>query len=214
MSVRKLLPTGTWKAAGSDMASRLDVLEQRLGHSLPTDLRDLYLECTDLSLAGGAYRFLAPEEIASVSQHQLGHDDVAPRTWIAVIDLQDGDFIGLDLIPNAAGRFGWLDCCHETVGEAAVIAESLAELVESILAKPQSHYWLAPGYKPHRRLTSEPLPSYWRRIHEDWYRALGDEVGDPCTTEGCGRRRIRNSVKCRPHHYAMVHGRPSPFEGV
>jgi hypothetical protein len=39
--------------------------------------------------------------------------------------------------------------------------------------------------------------------------ALGDEVGpELCRQEGCDRRRIRNSVFCRRHHYEQVTRRP------
>lgn len=215
MSVVDLLPSGSWAPALPDAEQRVDALERRLGHRLPPDLRAMYPRCDRVSIHGGRYIFVSPDQVAPLAKLQIGDDtdDYCPRTWLAVIDLQDGDFIGVDVVPNADGSYDWLDCCHETIGEAKVIATSLEELVSEVLLHPDAHDWLVEGHKAYRRIVYENPPSYWRRLHGDWYRRLGHELGPGrCTTLDCPRLRIPQSVRCRRHHYEMVHKRPSPFD--
>ncbi|HSO31584.1 MAG TPA: hypothetical protein VLT33_03680 [Labilithrix sp.] len=55
---------------------------------------------------------MTPAQIAPLAEVQVGDDtdDYCPRTWLAVIDLQDGSYVGLDVVPNADGSYNWLDC--------------------------------------------------------------------------------------------------------
>jgi hypothetical protein len=101
---------------------------------------------------------------------------------------------------------------HENLGEAAVIATSLEELVRRALSCPDGLYWLEPAFRPYRRLKYENPPRFWRRSHGEWYATLGEERGpERCAADDCGRLRIAHSVMCRKHHYEMVHRRRSPF---
>jgi hypothetical protein len=119
----------------------------------------------------------------------------------------------VDLIANAEGTHNWLDCDHEDLGRASIIATSLEDLVREALSCPHGLFWLQADHKPYPRIEYENPPSYWRRLHGDWYATLGDETGpEPCTTPRCAHLRIAQSVKCRRHHYEMVHNRPSPFD--
>jgi hypothetical protein len=189
-------------------------MEGRLGRPLPPDLRELHRRCRDVSLLDQRYKFLAPEAMRPVGELQAGDatDDSAPRTWLAAIDLWDGNYVGVDVVANADGSHNWLDCDHENLGEADVIATSLSEFVREALACPDGLYWLEPGHRAYRRLKYENPPSFWRRLHGDWYAGLGDESGpEGCASAGCGRLRIAHSARCRRHHYEIVHRRPCPF---
>ena len=86
----------------------------------------------------------------------------------------------------------------ETIGEVDVIASSLEDFLEQALSHRGGQYWLAPGGVSYRHIVYENPPSYWRRLHGDWYSALGDEIGrERCATPDCQRRHILHSVKCR-----------------
>ncbi len=216
LSIVDLLPLGTWSPAARDADDAVADLEQRVGHRLPADLRELHQRCRDVSLFDGRYEFLAPAAMESIGQLQCGDDtdDWAPRTWLAVIDMHDGNYIAVDLVPNADGSNSWLDCDHEVIGEARVVAVSLEELIVRALACAERPYWLERGYQPYRTLTYENPPSHWRRVDGRWYASLGDEVGpERCAQAGCERRHIVHSVMCRVHHYEMVKRRGCPFEG-
>jgi len=215
MNVVDILPRGTWSPARPDAAERIDVLERRVGHALPSDLRELHLRCRNVVLGDDRYVFLEPERMQSIGQLQAGDstDDHCPRTWLAIVDLHDGNYVGVDLIANADGTHNWLDCDHEDLGRATVIATSLEELVREALSWPDGLFWLQADHKPYRRIEYENPPSYWRRLHGEWYATLGEERGpELCTATGCARLHIVQSVKCRRHHYEMVHHRPSPFD--
>jgi cell wall assembly regulator SMI1 len=215
VSAIDLLPPGSWQAPLPDAAERVEAAERRLGHSLPRDLRELHLRCAGVSLCRERYVFLPVDRIAPIAELQVGDttDDWAPRTWVAVVDLHDGDYVAVDLVPSADGSHSWLDCCHETIGEASVIATSLEEFLREALARPDGQYWLERGHRPYREIVYKNPPSFYRKIDGDRYRALGDEIGpERCTTPGCSRLHISLSVKCRRHHYEMMTGRPSPFD--
>ncbi len=180
MSILDRLPPGTWSPPSADAEARVATLEQRLGHALPPDLAALHHCAQGVFLGGDRYRFLPPEAMRPIAELQAGDatEDMAPRTWLAVVDLSDGNYVGVDLVPDRNGSHDWLDCDHETLGEAAVIATSLAEFVRRALGAAGRHFWLARGHEPYRRLRYENPPSYWRRLH-----AVGIAHQSP---EGCG----------------------------
>ncbi len=65
------------------------------------------------------------------------------KTWYAVADVQDGNYIGIDLKPEKLGLC--YDCFHETIGVPGyckVIAQSFTELLEQFLKHGDSSWWL------------------------------------------------------------------------
>ncbi|HVY47361.1 MAG TPA: hypothetical protein VHB21_15840 [Minicystis sp.] len=53
----------------------------------------------------------------------------------------------------------------------------------------------------------------WRsKDDRSFYDGLGPERSTPCRAAGCTRGAVALSVFCRPHHFASVRGRPSPFD--
>jgi antitoxin YokJ len=69
--------------------------------------------------------------------------DGVERSWYALADVQDGNYLAIDLHPQRLGRC--YDCFHETFGEpgyCAVIALSFAELLNRLAAAGDSAFWL------------------------------------------------------------------------
>lgn len=63
--------------------------------------------------------------------------------------------------------------------------------------------------------TDDPPPpdEAKRRRDRQFYEKLGPERADvACREAGCSRGAIAQSVFCRPHHFASVMGRLSPFD--
>ncbi|HEY9216840.1 MAG TPA: hypothetical protein VIO94_02235 [Phenylobacterium sp.] len=58
-----------------------------------------------------------------------------------------------------------------------------------------------------------PWPVIQARMDREFYDALGPERSNvACRHDGCTRGAVSLSVFCRPHHFASVKSRPSPFE--
>lgn len=121
---------------------------------LPADLIEFYQRFTQASLFGGEgeeprCRILPPEEFVQVGEAILGTPttDRPERSWYALADVQDGNYIGIDLAPERLGRC--YDCFHETYGErgyCTVIARSFTELLEQIAEAEGEPFWLADGF--------------------------------------------------------------------
>jgi hypothetical protein len=60
MNVVDILPRGPWSPALPDAGERIAVLERRVGHALPADLRELHLRCRNVVLGGDTTTALAP----------------------------------------------------------------------------------------------------------------------------------------------------------
>lgn len=63
--------------------------------------------------------------------------------------------------------------------------------------------------------TARPLLDSIRKEERDrtFFTSLGPETGpELCNENGCVKKRIALSVKCRLHHFQMVVGRPCPFK--
>lgn len=198
-------------------ASAIAATEQRLGHRLPDDLRQFYTQCGSASLFEGEIRLLALDEIDRVSVLQL-HDaseEVLPATWIALFDMLNGDYVGIDLASVSGTHAKILDYPHEDTGNAFVVALSFTEFLGGLLAFVDILDWLereAPDYGTASYVPPdfEPPPGFFDTA--DWVKALGEETGPAgCKKEDCERRRIDYSVYCRQHHYEAVRGLKPPI---
>lgn len=213
MSTLKLLPRGSFAPPPEDAAAQLAALERRLVRPLPPDVAAFYRSSSPLMLFD-TYRFLSLAEIGTVGELQAGDptDGTWPRTWIAIIDMFNGNYAGVDLEPNADGTHDWLDFDHEAF-ERSVVAKSLDEFVRRAVAYPEGPFWLAPGFEAIGVREYVNPPSYWRTQDAGWWRSLGEERGpERCTSPGCERLRIAQSVKCKRHHYEMTTKRACPFD--
>ena len=121
---------------------------------LPVDLIEFYQRFTEARLFGGEgeesrCRILPPEEFVQVGEAIMGQPTTVglEQSWYALADVQDGNYLGIDLAHDRLGRC--YDCFHETYGEPGyckVIALSFTELLEQIAAAEGESFWLAEGF--------------------------------------------------------------------
>jgi len=133
--------------------------------------------------------------------------------WSVRIDLTDTLLEGraFDAVclgdPNNPDDADWLDLKVEDNrfvghGGALQLETILRAFLDWARALPADHApyvdWLETPWDLERSIAAD------QRFRD----ALGEEVGpELCRHEGCDRRRIRNSVFCRVHHYEQVTGR-------
>lgn len=194
---------------------RVDIHMQRISLSAGCEIGDEFAYLYQ-NLGGGGwlykddFRMLSIREIENVGERQGGEFGrlSTPSSWVALIDLMDGDYVAIDLVSNKI-----LDCDHEELGSARVIANSLTDFFGRFFSTAPQKYWLQPGFVPLEVLVHPHSDELNRYSYRDFWEALGDEQGpELCSTISCGRGRIAMSVKCRKHHYEMVRGHPCPFE--
>jgi hypothetical protein len=90
-------------------------------------------------------------------------------------------------------------------------------LAEGRVDELQGHAW-RPGARP--PMAPEEIAEreargaeLLRQMDREFYSELGEERADVlCRQGGCARGAISHSVFCRPHHFASVKDRPSPFD--
>jgi hypothetical protein len=124
---------------------------------LPTDLVAFYQRFSEARLFGGdgeepSCRVLRPDEFVQVGEAIMGEPETVgiEHSWFALIDVQDGNYLGIDLSPQRLGRC--YDCFHETYGEpgyCTVVALSFTELLQRIAEAEGEPFWLADGFSGH-----------------------------------------------------------------
>jgi hypothetical protein len=120
----------------------------------------------------------------------------------------DGDYIAIDLVSNKV-----LDCDHNELGTARVVAHSISDFFGRFFSSTPEKYWLEPEFLPFEVLVHPPSNELNRFSYRDFWDALGEEIGpEICTSVDCQRKRIALSLKCRKHHYEMVRSHSCPFE--
>ena len=190
------------------ISERLADFTERTGFALPEDLKTFYGEC-GRAVLHKRYLMFPFEEILLASVALTGEMDWCPDSWYAICNVQDGNYIGIDLAKSPPEI---LDCDHEDVRTARVIALSFTEFVSQML-KSESPFWLAKSFKPYGRSTSPESPNLLRRVNKGFWNQLGPERGpDVCRIDGCARLNIAFSVYCRRHHYESVNKHPCPFD--
>ena len=174
------------------------------------ELTYLYKNLCGGWLFHGDFRLLPIGEIENVGKLQGGEYGrlSTPASWVALIDAMDGDYIAVDLVSNKV-----LDCDHDELGSARVIAHSLSDFLEQFFLLAPEKYWLQLGFSPLETLVHPSSDELNRYSYRDFWDVLGEDRGpELCSTTGCVRSRIAFSVKCRKHHYEMVRGHSCPFE--
>lgn len=194
----------------NDIAASLQQIASRANCSIGDEFVALYGSVRGGWLFNGDFRLLPIEEVDNVGELQGGEYGrlSTPSSWVAFMDAMDGNYIAIDLLTKKI-----LDCDHDELGKARVIAHSLSDFfAQFFLAAPES-YWLNAGFSALETSVYPPSPELNRFVFKSFWDALGDEAGpEACSSPGCGRRRIAYSVKCRKHHYEMVHLHSCPFE--
>lgn len=127
--------------------------EQRMGWWLDPDFRAFYLHCDGAELfdrPDSPYRFLPLAEIARGRVAIFGEDSDkwGPTSWYAVCDVQDGNYVMIDVSQQPDGRYVLLDGFHEAFPDPEYckpIASGLSEFLEGALRSGGRHYWLVQG---------------------------------------------------------------------
>lgn len=205
----------SWFPPLSETDNLIQQFEESQNFTLPADVKEFYQRCGRAVLFGDAYIILPLPEICRVSLLQAGEDseDWCPASWYAFCGVNDGNYVGIDLASSDGQTFNILDCYHEDIGEADIIARSFSEFLHRALSSAGELYWFEESFQKYGRVEYKPPLSYYRRVDASWYKSLGLENGpEKCRHEGCERKRIELSVMCRQHHYEMVKGIVCPFD--
>ena len=127
--------------------------EQRVGWKLDADLRTFYLHCNGAELIerlpDSPYQLLPLSEIVRARVAMLGKknddDTHGPASVYALCDVQDGNYVLVDVSRQEHGRYVLLDGDHEAWPDPAYckqIAGSFSEFLEQVLRTRRSLYWL------------------------------------------------------------------------
>ncbi|WP_324291388.1 SMI1/KNR4 family protein [Corallococcus sp. bb12-1] len=127
---------------------QIAAVEARLGWELDPDLRDFYLHSDGGTLfkplPNANYCFLSLDEIERARLAIRGSDedqDGAPSQY-TLVDLQDTNFVILDVAQRTDERYALLDAFHETYPEVERIASSFGEFLEKALRSGDRYFWL------------------------------------------------------------------------
>jgi hypothetical protein len=134
-------------------ATRLPVLPPDL--RLPPDLAAFYERFSEARLfisdrGEARCSIQSPEELVQVGQVILGCPTVEgiERSWYAVVNVCEGDYVAIDLLPERLGRC--YDCFHETYGwpgYCTVIALSFTELLNCLAEMDDWLFWLDDAFQ-------------------------------------------------------------------
>lgn len=134
-------------------ASHQDIeeFEKRMGWRLDPELRAFYLHCNGAALFkkkyGAAYTFLSLSEIVRARVAIFGKDEehLGPSSLYALCDVQDGNYVLVDVSREQDGRYAIVDGYHEAFPDPAYcrqIASSFAEFLQRALRSEGYEYWL------------------------------------------------------------------------
>ncbi|NNE74835.1 MAG: SMI1/KNR4 family protein [Acidimicrobiales bacterium] len=137
--------------------ARIAACEERIGFSLPPDLRNLLEAANGIRFwSDGSYpcEMLAAEHIDVVAD--LFESDEATRSIVAVLAL-DSDYVGIELDPAQPGYGSFIDCSHETFPyELFAICDSVEELLTLVLDS-QDEEWAWPAARENARDFANPM---------------------------------------------------------
>jgi hypothetical protein len=129
----------------------IDAFERRVGWKLDPDLRAFYLRCNGAELIqrlrAPPYRVLPLHKLVRARVAIYGEDDDkwGPASVYALCDVQDGNYVLVDVARQENGRYPLFDGDHETWPDPAYckqVASSFSEFLEQVLRTRRSLYWL------------------------------------------------------------------------
>jgi cell wall assembly regulator SMI1 len=130
---------------------QIEEFERRVGWCLDSDLRAFYPHCDGAALfkrrPDADYRFLALSEILRARVAIRGKDDDSrgPASMYTLCDLQDGDYILVDVSRQQNGRYSIIDGWHEAWPDpdyCKQVAGSFSEFLEGALQSGGNWFWL------------------------------------------------------------------------
>ncbi len=131
----------------------IEAFEQRVGWRLDPDLRAFYLRCNGAELIerlpDTPYRILPLSKIVRARVAIYGEDDDkwGPASVYAICDVQDGNYVLVDVARQERGRYPLFDGDHEAWPDPAYckqVARCFSEFLEQVLRTRRSLYWI-PG---------------------------------------------------------------------
>jgi hypothetical protein len=129
----------------------IEAFERRVGWKLDPDLRAFYLHCNGAELIerlpDTPYRLLPLSKIVRARVAIYGEDDDqwGPASVYALCDVQDGNYVLVDVSRQAHGRYPLFDGDHEAWPNPAYckqVASSFSEFLEQVLRTRRGLYWL------------------------------------------------------------------------
>jgi cell wall assembly regulator SMI1 len=122
--------------------------EARAGWKLDDDLRAFYLRSNGGTLfkpqPNASYRLISLEEIerARTAIRGSDEDEDGSRFHFTLVDMQDTNYVVLDVAAREHGRYPLLDAFHETYPATKQIAHSFAEFLSRAMRSDGYAYWL------------------------------------------------------------------------
>jgi hypothetical protein len=129
----------------------IEEFERRVGWRLDADLRAFYLHCNGAELLerlpDTPYRILPLSKIVRARVAIYGEDDDkwGPTLVYALCDVQDGNYVLVDVSRQENGRYPLFDGDHEAWPDPAYckqVASSFSEFLEQVLRTRRSLYWI------------------------------------------------------------------------
>jgi cell wall assembly regulator SMI1 len=128
----------------------VEEFECRMGWRLDPDLRAFYLHCNGAHLfnqPGSPYKFLSLEKIVRARVVFSGEDDDrwGPASLYAICNVQDGNYILVDVARQQDGRYPIIDGYHEAFPNpdyCQQIASSFSEFLGKALRSEGYEFWL------------------------------------------------------------------------
>ncbi|HZH78251.1 MAG TPA: SMI1/KNR4 family protein [Archangium sp.] len=125
--------------------------EQRVGWRLDPDLRAFYMHCNGAELIerlpDTPYRILPLSKIVRARVAIYGEDDDkwGPASMYTLCDVQDGDYVLVDVGRQENGRYLLMDGYHEAWPSqeyCGPVASSFSEFLEAAMRSRRPVYWL------------------------------------------------------------------------
>ncbi|PTL80916.1 SMI1/KNR4 family protein [Vitiosangium sp. GDMCC 1.1324] len=129
----------------------IEEFERRVGWKLDSDLRAFYLHCNGAELfkrlPNTPYRLLSLAEIIRARVAIYGEDDDrwGPASMYAICDVQDGDYVLVDVARQENGRYPFVDGYHEAWPDpyyCEQVAGSFSEFLEKALRSKGRLFYL------------------------------------------------------------------------
>ncbi|NTX02582.1 SMI1/KNR4 family protein [Myxococcus sp. CA040A] len=129
-------------------SAQLSSFEARMGWTLDSDLRAFYLHSNGGTLfkplPDANYCILSLEEIERARVAIMGRDEdtYGAASQYTLVDMQDTNFVVLDVAQQQGGRYPLFDAFHETFPQTKRIASSFEEFLTRALRSGGRVYWL------------------------------------------------------------------------
>ncbi|ATB31173.1 SMI1/KNR4 family protein [Melittangium boletus] len=129
----------------------IEEFEHRVGWPLDPDLRAFYLHCNGAELIkrlpNTPYRVLPLSKIVRARVAIYGEDDDqwGPASVYALCDVQDGNYVLVDVARQENDRYPLIDGYHEAWPDpkyCGSVANSFSEFLEQVLRTRRNLYWL------------------------------------------------------------------------